>query len=79
MTDDILKPELKKEYKYFTLHEMATGFNIYKNNLFLGYIEKYKRKYVFTPMQDAEWALIWYEDCLGDVIKVLKHLNTYGR
>ena len=38
----------------------------------LGEIELYKRKWVFTSFEEV----VWYSDCLKDVIEILEELNN---
>ncbi len=45
-------------------------------NKFLASIEKHRRKWVFIPEQPTEYEIIWFSDCLQDVILILNELNN---
>lgn len=78
--------KIKTEYKYFTVeHPFADRYNLMEkkesrdenNNTFhqfLGSIEKHNGKFVFIPEQLDDIELIWYPDCLQDVLSVFKEI-----
>lgn len=73
---------MKMKYKWFELkfiidEDFGNYYDIIKDintedEFVLGYIEKKKEKWVFASL---DGDIIWYDDCLQDVVNILKELN----
>jgi len=66
-------------YKYFKLTKIGEKYSIDSKGDFLGHLEKEKGKYVFVPNQYEKLdtkQIIWFQDCISDLNKVLIELNA---
>ncbi|KKN02630.1 hypothetical protein LCGC14_1115800 [marine sediment metagenome] len=70
---------LNKKFRYFTIEESTheeNQFNIYdKKDEVIAVIEKVKKQFVLIPNNLDGKDVLWWKDCLLDVISILNELN----